>query len=219
MQSTSARRNSDSISVARPIHKPELDPHATLGINGNHMKIKQFFSQTSQIEPASFTYCPHCGGPLHHHRCPTCGFKQYFNPAPTVSILICKDGKLLIGKRKNEPRRWAIPGGFIEHDECFLDTVHREAIEETGLRLALRGICNVMTSHVSPLVQTLVITVVGDVIGGHETPSDDLTVLKWIQNNNQATDIAFKTDKYLINSFFKGTLPLFPVDDRFIRAK
>lgn len=123
----------------------------------------------------------------------------------------------MIGKRKNEPTKWAIPGGFISHDECFLEAVHREALEETGLQLALRGICNVMTSHVSPLVQTLVITVLCDVIGGQETASDDLTELKWIQNYNEATDIAFKTDDYLINAFFNDRIFLFPIDERFVR--
>ena len=183
------------------------------------MKIKQFFSQTSHLAPISFKYCPHCGKPLQHQKCPTCDYKQYFNPAPTVTILISKDGKLLIGKRKNEPQKWAIPGGFISYDECFLETVHREAFEETGLQLALRGICNVMTSHVSPLVQTLVITVLCDVIGGQETPSDDLTELKWIRSYDEATDIAFKTDDYLICAYFDNKLPLFPIDERFIRHR
>jgi ADP-ribose pyrophosphatase YjhB (NUDIX family) len=183
------------------------------------MRIKQFFSQTAHLDPIAFTYCPHCGRPLHRHRCAACGYKQYFNPAPTVTILVCKAGCLLIGKRKNKPRKWAIPGGFIEYDECFLETVHREAFEEAGLRIALRGICNVMTSHVSPSVQTLVITILGDVIGGRETPSDDLTELKWIQSHAEAVDIAFKTDDYLIKAFFSNALPVFPIDERFIRKR
>jgi 8-oxo-dGTP diphosphatase len=181
------------------------------------MKIKQFFTQTSHLAPLPFKYCPHCGRPLQHLKCLACDYKQYFNPAPTVTMLVCKDGNLLIGRRKNEPRKWAIPGGFIEYNECFLETVHREVIEETGLRVELRGICNVMTSHVSPLVQTLVITVLCIVIDGKETPSDELTELKWIQNYDEATDIAFKTDDYLINAFFNDRLPLFPIDERFVR--
>jgi ADP-ribose pyrophosphatase YjhB (NUDIX family) len=181
------------------------------------MKIKQFFSQTSHLAPIPFKYCPHCGTPLQNHKCLTCDYKQYFNPAPTVTILVCRDGELLIGKRKNEPKKWAIPGGFIEYNECFLETVHREVLEETGFHIKLRGICNVMTSHVSPVVQTLVITVLCDVIGGQETPLGDLTELKWIRNYHEATDIAFKTDDYLIKSFFQNTLTLFPIDDRFIQ--
>jgi ADP-ribose pyrophosphatase YjhB (NUDIX family)/O-acetyl-ADP-ribose deacetylase (regulator of RNase III) len=61
--------------------------------------------------------------------------KTYKNPIPTVDIIIeHKDGIVLI-ERRNYPKGWAIPGGFVEYGESCEETAIREAKEETGLEL------------------------------------------------------------------------------------
>ena len=44
---------------------------------------------------------------------------------------------VLLIKRKYEPFKaeWAIPGGFIKHDESLEDAVERELMEETGVKI------------------------------------------------------------------------------------
>jgi ADP-ribose pyrophosphatase YjhB (NUDIX family) len=74
--------------------------------------------------------------------CPQCGAEVfvYSNPFPTVDIIIevqpdgGKKGIVLI-YRKNEPRAWALPGGFIDYGETLEHAAAREAREETGLRI------------------------------------------------------------------------------------
>jgi 8-oxo-dGTP pyrophosphatase MutT (NUDIX family) len=52
-----------------------------------------------------------------------------------VQGLLVRDGRVLIGRRKIEPRKghWDLPGGFLEEGELPLDGLRREFLEETGL--------------------------------------------------------------------------------------
>ena len=83
--------------------------------------------------------------PEKYIRCPECNSKValYKNPIPTVDILIeCKsksmgEGVVLIF-RKNVPKKWAIPGGFLDYGESAEECAVREAKEETGLDVKLK---------------------------------------------------------------------------------
>jgi len=67
--------------------------------------------------------------------CPACGkaVKSYRNPVPTVDIIIEVDGGIVLIRRKNEPRGWALPGGFVDYGERLEDAAIREALEETSI--------------------------------------------------------------------------------------
>lgn len=60
-------------------------------------------------------------------------------------IITCDDGKVVLVKRKNEPYSgyWEIPGGFAEYGEKVQTTAHREAEEETGLKIDIEGLVGV----------------------------------------------------------------------------
>lgn len=53
-----------------------------------------------------------------------------------VNIFIVRDGKLLLGKRKNAygAGTWGLPGGHLEFGESVKKAAARELEEETGLR-------------------------------------------------------------------------------------
>jgi ADP-ribose pyrophosphatase YjhB (NUDIX family) len=72
--------------------------------------------------------------------CPKCGetVEVFRNPAPTVDIIIeaPDDAGIILVHRKNEPRAWAIPGGFIDYGESAEAAAEREALEETGLKVS-----------------------------------------------------------------------------------
>lgn len=54
---------------------------------------------------------------------------------PAAGVVLEKDGKILLLKRKVEPEmgKWCLPGGHIDFGETPEETVKREVKEETGL--------------------------------------------------------------------------------------
>lgn len=71
--------------------------------------------------------CRKCGGEV----------EIFKNPLPTVDIIIEQpEGGIILIHRKNEPRLWALPGGFVDYGESLEKAAQREAKEETSLTLS-----------------------------------------------------------------------------------
>jgi len=58
-------------------------------------------------------------------------------PKVGVSVIIIKNSKVLLGKRKNAHGEgsWSFPGGHLEFNEQVEDCAKREIIEETGIQI------------------------------------------------------------------------------------
>jgi len=54
-----------------------------------------------------------------------------------MGVMILKDGKVLMQKRKNHhgDGEYAFPGGHLEFGEGFVDCVKRETMEEAGIKI------------------------------------------------------------------------------------
>lgn len=62
----------------------------------------------------------------------------YKNPIPTVDCIVeLPRDRIVLIKRKNEPKGWALPGGFVDEGEPLHVACVREVKEETGLDVDL----------------------------------------------------------------------------------
>ncbi len=81
------------------------------------------------------------------HVCGHCGFVNYQNPKIVVGSVVRQGEKFLLCRRAIEPRRgfWTIPAGYLEMHETPEDGARREAFEEAGAELELKGLLAVYT--------------------------------------------------------------------------
>lgn len=86
-------------------------------------------------------FCPACGTPTIQtgpitKRCPHCGQEIYPRISPAVIVLIKKeDSVLLIHARNFRGSFKGLVAGFLEPGETLEECVHREVMEETGIRI------------------------------------------------------------------------------------
>ena len=68
--------------------------------------------------------------------CPACGNTVYPKICPAVIVAIHDGDRLVLTKYKDRPvKHYALVAGFNEIGESIEETVHREVLEETGLRV------------------------------------------------------------------------------------
>lgn len=93
---------------------------------------------------ATRKFCGRCGTHLVHDmvermvRCPHCGAMEFpkLFPAVIVGIVDSERNKILVSRYANrEYKRYALIAGFCEMGETVEETVHREVMEEVGLRV------------------------------------------------------------------------------------
>ena len=87
-------------------------------------------------------FCGYCGSktrPSEEERafiCCECGQIEYPKISPAVIVAIKNDDKLLLVRNKRGAyKKLALVSGFVEIGESFEQTVHREVLEETGLKV------------------------------------------------------------------------------------
>ncbi|MEO0009511.1 MAG: NUDIX hydrolase [candidate division WOR-3 bacterium] len=60
---------------------------------------------------------------------------RYRQPKLAVDCIIRLRDRVVLIYRRNEPKGWALPGGFVNYGETVEEAVVREVREETGLEL------------------------------------------------------------------------------------
>ena len=86
--------------------------------------------------------CGCCGKPMVHSQkermmeCPSCGNQEYPVLCPAVIVGITNGDKIILSKYEGRRfKRYALIAGFAEIGETIEETVHREVMEEVGLKV------------------------------------------------------------------------------------
>ncbi len=87
-------------------------------------------------------FCGRCGTESQNHaadrakQCPQCGLVSYPRLSPSIIVLVRKGDEMLLARNANWPKgMYSTLAGFVEPGESIEQTVHREVLEEVGLRV------------------------------------------------------------------------------------
>jgi 8-oxo-dGTP diphosphatase len=142
--------------------------------------------------------------------CPQCGAEVfvYSNPFPTVDLIIevqperGERGIVLI-YRKNEPRAWALPGGFVDYGETLEHAAVREAWEETGLQIESVEQFHTYSDPQRDPRQHNISTVFTAKAKGMARAGDDAGKIKIFSEKNLPLPLAFDHEQILRDYFEK----------------
>lgn len=143
----------------------------------------------------SAQFCGRCGSRMRHDRrermmrCPECGLMVFPKLFPAVIIGITRpDGKVLVTRYAGRPyANYALVAGFCEMGETVEQTVHREVMEEVGLRVKnLRY----YKSQPWPDSSSLLFGFFCELDGSSEINLDEheLSMAEWIDRDGLLTD-------------------------------
>ncbi len=137
--------------------------------------IKKYYIKNNPREK-EYNFCPSCTAKLTRKTvekikllsCTKCSFIFWNNPKPTVSIILKKDGKILLIKRAKKPLKdfWCLPGGYIDYSEKPENALIRETEEETGLNIKIDKLVGVYQIDNDPRGINLDIIYSGSIMGG-----------------------------------------------------
>jgi len=107
---------------------------------------------------------------------------------PAVNVIVASDAGEILLIRRSDNGNWALPGGAIDLGESLSQAAVRETREETGIDCEITGLTGIYTNpgHVilyesnGEVRQEFSIVLTARPIGGHPTPSDESTDVRWV---------------------------------------
>ena len=136
----------------------------------------------------SHEYCGRCGTPNQLDekdmmlKCPSCGQNHYPRIAPAIIVAIRKDDKLLMAQHnRHEKIRYALIAGFVEPGESIEEAVHREVLEEVGIKIKN---LKYMKSQSWPFPNSLMLGFTAEYDSGEiKVDGDEIVRAKWFKKD------------------------------------
>ncbi len=151
----------------------------------------------------NFHYCPKCGTTFKkansHYHCPVCHFDLYANPAPTTSIFVIQNDKLLLTKRAVKPFKghWDSFGGFLLSEESFEQGAIREMKEESGVDINITKYLGSLPDTYRSM-PTINVGFKAEIISGKLKAADDVASFHWFDFNDIPKQFAFPSVKQMV---------------------
>ncbi len=164
--------------------------------------------------PDWFAYCPRCATSLitrgvagrPRRACPACGYVYFTDPKVGVGVLVVEGDQVLLIQRAVEPERgkWSLPAGYLDHGEDPAETAAREALEETGLTVAIEELLDVYYNPPGRGGASLFILYRARRVAGDLQAADDADDARFFPLD-ALPDLAFPSTYAAIERMKKGT--------------
>jgi NAD+ diphosphatase len=155
----------------------------------------------------SHRFCGRCGTPTLLDekdmmlKCPNCGQNHYPRIAPAIIVAIRNCDELLMAKHSyHDNIRYALIAGFVEPGESIEEAVHREVLEEVGVKIKN---LEYQRSQSWPFPNSLMLAFTADYDSGEiKVDGDEILKAKWFKKDEiirYGSDISISD--WLIQSF------------------
>lgn len=126
---------------------------------------------------------------------------------PCVGVMIIKDGKILLGKRKGSHGHgeYSFAGGHLEFQESFKECAERETLEEAGVKIKnIKYLCTATYCRYENR-QDILIGLVADLESGEPVtnPEEKIGEWGWYPLDDLPSPIFYPTE-IVIDSYKKG---------------
>ena len=138
-------------------------------------------------------FCPDCGESLIHKHssgrerpyCIACEQPIYFDPKVAVVVFVVRGEQVLLIERAMDPGKgkWALPAGFVDHDEAPEDAAIRETLEETNLSVKIDKLLAVYPKKDNGLAD-IIIAYSASILDGDIHAGDDASDVGWFTRDN-----------------------------------
>ncbi|MBU0512337.1 MAG: NUDIX domain-containing protein [Chloroflexi bacterium] len=134
--------------------------------------------------------------------CPGCGWIFFPDPKVAAAAFVMQDGEVLLTRRANTPKRglWTLPVGFVDAGEDPARTAERECLEETGLRVRVTNLLDVISGQAHPRGAHILIVYRAEILGGELHPGDDVDRAGFF-NPDEIPPLAFESTEQILERF------------------
>jgi 8-oxo-dGTP diphosphatase len=139
--------------------------------------------------------------------CPACGHVHFDDPKVAAAVLVEHERKILLVRRTNDPARgqWTLPAGFVDADEDPQRAAERECLEETGLRVHIQGLVDVIAGREHPRGASIVIVYRAEVVGGNLAAGDDADEVAFFHAGSLPA-LAFHATQQVVERWATGSM-------------
>lgn len=153
-------------------------------------------------------FCPACGTRVELQHafgrarpvCPNCGRVHFYEPKVAAAALVVHAQKILLVRRVNVPERgkWTLPAGFVDFDEDPRVAAVRECQEETGLRVRITVLEDVIYGQEHPRGASIVVVYRAAIEQGDLLAHDDADAAGFF-GPDEIPPLAFRATRVVVD--------------------